>query len=93
MATEPKDGSFEESIERLESIVAELESEETPLDRALELFKEGTALSKRCKAMLERAQEQINKALAEEDGGPLEEEDVLEIEGGAGRRADDEIPF
>lgn len=50
---------FEECMERLEQIVAELEKGDVPLDRALELFEEGTKLSGSCRKELEEAEGKI----------------------------------
>ncbi len=40
--------SYEKAISRLEEIVRQLEDASTPLETAMELFKEGMALSKFC---------------------------------------------
>ena len=52
---------------RIDAIVKELETNQVPLDRAIELFKEGKALSRECEAMLKSAQEQVDRAMS--DGG------------------------
>ena len=43
-----KKPTFEEALARLEVIVARLEQGEVPLEEALGLFEEGTALMKQC---------------------------------------------
>ena len=50
---------FEECLERLEKIVAELEKGELSLDRSLELFDEGMKLSGSCRKELEEAEGKI----------------------------------
>ena len=50
---------FEECLERLEKIVAELEKGEVSLDRSLELFDEGMKLSGSCRKELEEAEGKI----------------------------------
>ena len=50
---------FEECLERLEKIVAELEKGDVPLDRALELFDEGMKLSGSCRKELEEAEGKV----------------------------------
>ena len=50
---------FEESLQRLESIVTELEKSDVPLDRALELFDEGMKLSGSCRKELEAAEGKV----------------------------------
>ena len=58
---------FEESIQRLESIVADLEKGDMPLDRALELFDEGMKLSGSCRKELEEAEGKV-EILLKRDG-------------------------
>ena len=50
---------FEESLQRLEKIVAELEKGDVALDRALELFDEGMKLSGSCRKELEEAEGKV----------------------------------
>ena len=50
---------FEECIQRLEIIVAELEKGDVALDRALELFDEGMKLSGSCRKELEEAEGKV----------------------------------
>ncbi len=50
---------FEECIQRLETIVTELEKGDVPLDRALELFDEGMKLSGSCRRELEEAEGKV----------------------------------
>jgi exodeoxyribonuclease VII small subunit len=58
---------FEESLQRLETIVAELEKGDVPLDRALELFNEGMKLSSSCRKELEEAEGKV-EILLKRDG-------------------------
>jgi len=57
--------SFEAALERLEAIVAELESGELALERALAAFEEGVALSRRCAGDLEAAERRIEQLLGD----------------------------
>jgi exodeoxyribonuclease VII small subunit len=50
---------FEECLQRLETIVGELEKGDVPLDRALELFDEGMKLSGSCRKELEEAEGKV----------------------------------
>ena len=50
---------FEESLQRLETIVTELEKGDVALDRALELFDEGMKLSSSCRKELEEAEGKV----------------------------------
>ena len=63
---------FEECLERLEKIVAELEKGDTPLDHALELFDEGMKLSGSCRKELEDAEGKVEILLKR--GGKLQPE-------------------
>ena len=51
--------SFESSITRLEEVVRLLEKGDAPLDAALALFEEGTALIKTCSKMLDDAEQKV----------------------------------
>ncbi len=51
--------SFEAGLQELESIVKQMESNELPLERALELFEKGTQLSEACRKQLEEAETRI----------------------------------
>lgn len=64
--------SFEESMERLEEIVRELEKGDAPLAGSIKLFEEGTGLIKTCSEMLDKAEQQV-VMLKKGDGGEPEE--------------------
>ncbi len=67
-----KKQSFEESMQRLETIVSELESNEKPLDETISLFEEGLKLVKNCDAKLKKFESQID-ALISENGDDTHE--------------------
>jgi exodeoxyribonuclease VII small subunit len=50
---------FEDSLQRLESIVDELEKGNVPLEQALKLFEEGLELSTLCRKELEDAEGKV----------------------------------
>ncbi len=54
---------FEESLQRLEQIVGELEKGEIPLERALGLFEEGIQISNSCRQELEDAEGKVEVLL------------------------------
>ena len=58
---EIKNMSYEQAAARLEEIVAALEKNEAPLDKALEMFEEGTALVSYCSKMLGDAKQKITE--------------------------------
>ena len=51
--------NFEVSLERLESIVKELEKGDLPLEQSLSLFESGMKLSADCKRQLEEAETRV----------------------------------
>ena len=57
--------SYEDSLERLEEIVQRLESGKLPLDESLQLFEEGTRLTKVCQRRLTEAELRIEKLMAD----------------------------
>lgn len=62
------DLGFEKSLERLETIVENLESGELTLDDSLKLFKEGVELSKYCSAKLDQVQQEVQKVVLKNNG-------------------------
>ena len=65
--------SFEQSIGRLQEIVAALERGDAPLADSLKLFEEGTKLASSCSAMLDQAEQKVVKLVKSADGSPVEE--------------------
>lgn len=57
--SDPEPPSFEQNLDRLEGIVKRLEESELPLEEALKLFEEGTALSAGCRRQLEEAEHRV----------------------------------
>lgn len=53
------DGTFEESMSALESVVALLDTGELTLDQSVECFELGARLSHRCQQLLEQAELRI----------------------------------
>lgn len=51
--------NFEESLKRLETITRALEASETPLEEALKLFEEGTALVRTLTSALDEATQRV----------------------------------
>ena len=58
---------FEESLKRLEEIVAQMEQGEIPLEQALKLFEEGVKLTGSCRQELDQAEGKI-EILLKKDG-------------------------
>lgn len=63
--------SFEDNINKLETIVRELESGNVALDDALDKFNEAFKISKECDTKLKEVSESLNKVLNKD--GNLEE--------------------
>ena len=64
--------SFEQSMERLDAIVKQLEKGEAPLNESLALFEEGTALIATCGKMLDSAEQKVVMLKKGESGEPIE---------------------
>ena len=59
---------FEQAMARLETIVAELERGELPLDESLRIFEEGIRLSKSCLKMLNEAEKKVEILVQDKNG-------------------------
>ena len=70
-----KKKTFEQSMSRLEEIVAALEKGDAPLEESLALFLEGTRLISACGKALDQAQQQLKLLVQGEDGPELEDFD------------------
>lgn len=65
--------SFEERLEALEGVVADLEGEELPLEQSLARYKEGVEHLRACRALLDDAESRLAELVGEgPDGEPLE---------------------
>lgn len=68
-AREPEKGpSFEQAIQRLEKIVADMESAELPLEDILKKYEEGSRLVRFCSQKLEEAEKKIELLTKKSDG-------------------------
>jgi len=54
---------FEQSLEKLEALVSELESGELPLNEALACFEQGVRLTRECQNALNAAQQKVQLLL------------------------------
>ncbi|MEC0266583.1 exodeoxyribonuclease VII small subunit [Paenibacillus anseongense] len=68
MSTNETEVSFEVAIEQLEHIVAQLESGDVPLEKAIELYQEGVRLSHLCGVKLEQVEKKIEMLVEGETG-------------------------
>lgn len=73
--------SFEQGIEKLEQIINDLDKNDVPLDRALELFDQGIGLVKHCNSLLNSAEEQIKVLLEDKNGEFMTEQFMVSGDG------------
>ena len=64
MGKNKKDINIELSLERLESIVSNMESGETSLEKSLSLFEEGMDLVNQCQSQLKKAEQRVENLIA-----------------------------
>jgi len=60
--------NFEESLKKLETIVAQLEEGDLALEDSLKLFEEGVTLSAACKKELDAADGKVQMLVKQRDG-------------------------
>ena len=65
--------TFEQSVDRLEEIVSQLERGDAPLEQAMALFEEGAGLLRECTRQLDEAEQKVTLLTAGEDGSPVEQ--------------------
>lgn len=74
--------TFEQAIQRLEKIVADMEGAELPLEDVLKKYEEGTRLVRFCSQKLEEAEKKIEVLTRKTDGSvalePFEPEQGLD---------------
>ena len=71
--------SFEEAIERLQTIVEELEAGSLSLEESIARYEEGVKLSRRLTQTLDEAEKRIERLTSGADGEPVTE--PMELEG------------
>jgi len=59
---------FEDSLKKLETIVAQLEEGDLALEESLKLFEEGVSLSAACKQELDAAEGKVQMLVKQRDG-------------------------
>lgn len=65
-----KPDPFEKNLERLDSIVQQLEDAELPLEKAIQFYEEGMKLSEVCQKQLDEAQGRV-EILVKRAGGKI----------------------
>lgn len=61
MPNAPDDRSFEDTLNRLEEIVEELEDDPPGLEKALDAYEDGVALANECLDRLEEAEQRVSE--------------------------------
>lgn len=74
MEQEQKNMTFEESLQRLEAIVRQMEQGNVSLQESLNLFEEGSKLARQCGALLDEAELKVVRLMKGPDGNPVEME-------------------
>jgi exodeoxyribonuclease VII small subunit len=72
-APDPASLSFEAAVERLQTIVEELEAGSLSLEDSIARYEEGVKLSRRLTQTLDEAEKRIERLAAGEDGRPVTE--------------------
>ena len=65
MVKKKKEINIELSLERLESIVSNMESGETSLEKSRSLFEEGMNLVNQCQSQLKKAEQRVENLIAD----------------------------
>ena len=73
--------NFEDSLKKLETIVAQLEQGDLALEDSLKLFEEGVGLSTACKRELDAAEGKVQMLLKQRDGSQKLEDFPVENQG------------
>ena len=74
MSKNEKEINIEHSLQRLESIVSNMESGETSLEKSLSLFEEGMELVNQCQSQLKKAEQKVENLIAGSKYTKTEEE-------------------
>ena len=64
--------TYDQSVQRLDEIVRSMEKGDAPLEEALKLFEEGSALIVACGKMLDEAEQKVVKLKKGPEGEPIE---------------------
>ena len=74
--TAAKKFDLEKSLAGLEKLVAELESGDLPLEKAMQKFEEGIKLTRGCQAALKEAEQKVEILLKSAGGEDLQDFDI-----------------
>jgi exodeoxyribonuclease VII small subunit len=74
--------TFEDTLSKLEAVVAQLEGADLPLEDALRTFEEGVRLARVCAARLEDAEQRVRLLTQAQGGADVEVPFSVRSEGG-----------
>ena len=63
-----KKEKFEQALQKLEAIVAQMEEGDLPLEEALKAFEEGVRLAQFCTGKLDEAERKVEKLIRDQAG-------------------------
>lgn len=63
-AADPESMGFEDAVAELESIIGRIDAGEVGLEASLDAYRRGAALVRRCRAILDSAQQEIERISA-----------------------------
>lgn len=86
-----RQATFEGMMERLETLVATLETGNLSLEESIHSFEEGMALVRRCTEVLDHAEQRIQKLTRDAEGKPRTTPVTEDEEADEGRSG--ELPF
>lgn len=84
--------TFEQAVERLEAIITRMESGEIGLERSIAEYERGAALIKRCRAILDQAEQRVAELTASGEQ-PVRAKPAPGANSDRGAEDDDEAPF
>ncbi len=61
--------SFEDALDKLETIVRQLEDGNVPLEKSIEMYTRGDALRQHCESLLKSAEAKVEKIIVDKTGG------------------------
>ncbi|RMG54609.1 MAG: exodeoxyribonuclease VII small subunit [Acidobacteria bacterium] len=91
MTHSAKEETFEASLKELEEIVEQLESGDLPLEKSLELFERGIALTRACQRRLDEAERKVEMLI--QQGGEYATVPFEESESKTEDSSADDVPF
>ena len=80
--------NYEKSLKQLEQIVQKLEDENTPLEKAIELFTEGKKLADLCLKKLTELEKKVQILMEDQKGEPRGKDFVPEEDGAENHETD-----